>query len=65
MPKKIRELIRDLQQAGFANRGGKGSHRNFTHSKLNKPVVISGQPGDDVHRYQENAVKAAIEESKK
>ena len=61
MPRKIRELIRELLQAGFINRGGKGSHRNFTHPK----VVISGQTGDDAQRYQENAVKAAIEESKK
>lgn len=65
MPRKIRQLIQDLQRAGFINRGGKGSHRNFTHPKVNKPVVIAGQPGDDAQRYQENAVKAAIEESKK
>ncbi len=65
MPRKIRELIQDLQHAGFINRGGKGSHRNFTHPKVNKTVVISGQPGGDAQRYQENAVKAAIEESKK
>ena len=66
MPRKIRQLIEDLlQRAGFINRGGKGSHRNFTHPKVNKPVIISGQPGDDAQRYQENAVKAAIEESKK
>ncbi|HOW76064.1 MAG TPA: type II toxin-antitoxin system HicA family toxin [Candidatus Competibacteraceae bacterium] len=65
MPRKIRQLIEDLQRAGFINRGGKGSHRNFTHPKVNKPVVISGQSGDDAQRYQENAVQAAIEESKK
>ncbi len=65
MPRKIRELMQDLQHAGFINRGGKGSHRNFTHPNVNKPVVISGQPGDDAHRYQENAVKAAIEGAKK
>ena len=64
MPKKIRELIRNLEQAGFINRGGKGSHRNFVHPKLNRPVIISGQLGDDAQCYQENAVKAAIEESK-
>lgn len=63
MPRKIRQLIEDLQRAGFINRGGKGSHRNFTHPKVNKPVVISGQPGDDAQRYQETAVKTAIEES--
>lgn len=33
MPRKIRDLIADLQSAGFVNRGGKGSHRNFVHPK--------------------------------
>jgi predicted RNA binding protein YcfA (HicA-like mRNA interferase family) len=31
MPRKIRQLIADLENAGFINRGGKGSHRNFLH----------------------------------
>ena len=65
MPRKIRDLIRDLEQAGFVNRGGKGSHRNFTHPKVAKPVVISGQLGNDAQHYQEKAVKVAVEESKK
>ncbi len=63
MPKKIRELIRDLEQAGFVNRGGKGSHRKFVHPKVSKPVVVSGKPGDDAKRYQERAIQRAIEES--
>jgi predicted RNA binding protein YcfA (HicA-like mRNA interferase family) len=65
MPPKIRELILWLEAAGFVNRGGKGSHKNFVHPKLRKPVVISGSSGDDAKRYQEKAVKAAIEESEK
>ena len=65
MPRKIRDLIRDLEQAGFVNRGGKGSHRNFIHSNVTKPIVISGQLGDDAQYYQEKAVKVAVEESKK
>ena len=65
MPKKIRELIKELEQAGFINRGGKGSHRNFVHPDVSKSIVISGQLGDDAKRYQEKAVKAAIEDSKK
>jgi predicted RNA binding protein YcfA (HicA-like mRNA interferase family) len=64
MPPKIRELIEALERAGFVNRGGKGSHRNFVHPKLTKPAVISGQPGDDAQRYQEKAVRAAIEKAK-
>ena len=65
MPRKIRELIRDLEIAGFVNRGGKGSHRKFVHPKVSKFVVLSGQLRADAKHYQEKNVKAAIEESKK
>jgi len=63
MPRKIRELIADLQNAGFVERGGKGSHRNFVHPQVLLPVTVSGQPGDDAKHYQEKAVRAAIKES--
>jgi predicted RNA binding protein YcfA (HicA-like mRNA interferase family) len=63
MPRKIRELIRDLERAGFTNRGGKGSHRNFEHPKGIR-TTISGKLGDDAKRYQEREVKRKIEESK-
>lgn len=65
MPPKIREIIADLERAGFVNRGGKGSHRNFVHPRVTKPVTISGNPGDEAKRYQVRAVDLAIEESKK
>ncbi|MDA1230282.1 MAG: type II toxin-antitoxin system HicA family toxin [Planctomycetota bacterium] len=63
MARKIRELIADLEAAGFENRGGKGSHRNFVHPNVSKPLTISGNPGDDAKNYQERAVKTAIKES--
>ncbi len=65
MPRKVRELIRDLKRAGFVNRGGKGSHRNFVHPNVARPVTIAGQDGDDALQYQEKAVRLAIEESKR
>lgn len=65
MPPEIRELIGDLEGAGFLNRGGKGSHRSFVHPDVTKPITISGAPGDDAKQYQVRAVKTAIEESKK
>ncbi|MEJ7590058.1 MAG: type II toxin-antitoxin system HicA family toxin [Planctomycetaceae bacterium] len=37
MPRKIRELIADLQAAGFSDRGGKGSHRNYVHPGVARP----------------------------
>lgn len=64
MPPKIRELIEDLERAGFSDRGGKGSHRNFVHPRLTKPVTISGKLGDDALHYQIRAVRRAIEDSK-
>ena len=65
MARKVRELIRDLMQAGFVDRGGKGSHRNFVHPNVRKPVTVSGKEGEDALHYQERAVRLAIEESKR
>lgn len=65
MPRKVRELISDLKRAGFVDRGGKGSHRNFVHPKVLKPITVSGNEGDDALHYQEKAVKIAIEEAKR
>lgn len=31
MPPKVRELVQKLEEAGFRDRGGKGSHRKFVH----------------------------------
>ncbi len=62
MPRKIRELIADLERAGFRNRGGKGSHRTYVHPRYGSHVVVSGHSGDDAHRYQEKKVKEAIKE---
>jgi len=60
MPPKIRELVRDLKSAGFAIRGGKGSHRNFRHPQ-GVNITISGGLGQDAKRYQIRDVRRAIE----
>jgi predicted RNA binding protein YcfA (HicA-like mRNA interferase family) len=65
VPPKIRELIAQLESAGFVDRGGKGSHRNYVHPKVVRPITISGKPGDDAKHYQVRAVQLAVEESKK
>ena len=62
MPRKVRELLRDLERAGFLDRGGRGSHRNFKHPHGPR-VTISGSPGDDAKPYQERAVRKALEEA--
>ena len=65
MPRKLKLLIRDLEKAGFVNRGGKGSHRNFVHPDLAIPVTISGKLNDDAKQYQEKTIRSAIEELSK
>ncbi len=59
MPRKVRQLIADLESAGFVNRGGKDSHRNFTHPKGVR-VTVSGGTGDDAKYYQERDVRRAV-----
>lgn len=61
--KKIRQLIKDLEGAGFVNRGGKGSHRNYLHEK-GIVLTISGKLGDDAKPYREKLVRQKIEEVK-
>jgi predicted RNA binding protein YcfA (HicA-like mRNA interferase family) len=64
VPRKIRELISDLQQAGFVEMpgAGKGSHRKFMHLLYPGAVTISGRDGADAKHYQEKQVRRAIDE---
>jgi predicted RNA binding protein YcfA (HicA-like mRNA interferase family) len=64
MPRKVRQLIADLERAGFVNRGGKGSHRNYEHPGGAR-ATLSGQLGSDAQPYQEKLVRMKIEESRK
>jgi predicted RNA binding protein YcfA (HicA-like mRNA interferase family) len=64
LPRKVRELVKDLMDVGFAMvpGGGKGSHRKFTHPNYSGAVTLSGRDGDDAKRYQERQVQRAIED---
>ncbi len=62
MPRKLRQLITDLERAGFVKRGSKGSHRNFVHPKGVR-TTLSGGSGDDAKPHQEKEVRRKIEAS--
>jgi predicted RNA binding protein YcfA (HicA-like mRNA interferase family) len=64
MPRKIRQLIKELEKAGFINRRGKGSHRNYIHPE-GVVITISGKLGDDAKPYQEKEIELKIKESQK
>ena len=63
MPRKIKQIIKELEKAGFSNQGGKGSHRNFFHRK-GVALTISGKLNDDAKPYQEKLVRRKIDEVK-
>jgi predicted RNA binding protein YcfA (HicA-like mRNA interferase family) len=66
MPRKIRDLIAELERAGwFRTGGGKGSHRKFAHARSRRKVILSGASGADAHHYQEKAVNNAVREVRK
>ncbi|MBI5396558.1 MAG: type II toxin-antitoxin system HicA family toxin [Verrucomicrobia bacterium] len=66
MPRKVRQLVAELEHAGFVRvPGGKGSHRKFRHPRFPGSLVLSGGDGDDAHRYQEKQVRNAIREASK
>jgi predicted RNA binding protein YcfA (HicA-like mRNA interferase family) len=62
MPKKIRELKKMLQKAGFQEFPGKGSHTNWIHPLYLGKITISGEDSKDAKSYQEREIKQAIEE---
>ncbi len=65
VPRKIRDLLRDLRKAGFVLvQGGKGSHRKFTHPAVKIPAIIPGRDGDDAKAYLERHIAEKINESK-
>jgi predicted RNA binding protein YcfA (HicA-like mRNA interferase family) len=67
MPRKIRQLAKDLIDAGFhlIPGGGKGSHRKYVHQRFCGVVTLSGNDGDDAKIYQEKQVRKAFEEIKR
>jgi predicted RNA binding protein YcfA (HicA-like mRNA interferase family) len=59
MPRKIRQLVADLERTGFRFEPGKGSHRKYRHPS-GILAVLSGHGGDDAKFYQEKHVREKI-----
>jgi predicted RNA binding protein YcfA (HicA-like mRNA interferase family) len=66
VPRKIRQLIKELKKAGFeqVSGAGKGSHRKFVQGRFSGAVTLSGKEGADAKHYQEREVQNAIEQIK-
>ncbi|MBZ5678187.1 MAG: type II toxin-antitoxin system HicA family toxin [Acidobacteriia bacterium] len=55
VPLKVREVIKELEKAGWRQVRTKGDHRVFKHSD-GRITVVSGQLGDDVRPGTYNAI---------
>jgi predicted RNA binding protein YcfA (HicA-like mRNA interferase family) len=66
MPRKLRELRRDLRKAGdtLVKGAGKGSHTKWSHPLVSGAVTLSGHDGDDAAPYLERDVREAVRQAK-
>jgi predicted RNA binding protein YcfA (HicA-like mRNA interferase family) len=56
MPRKVRDMIKLIEQDGWSLDRTRGSHRQFKHSSKRGLVTIAGKPGDDIARGTENSI---------
>ncbi len=65
MPRKIRELRRDLHQAGWTIDHQTGSHQRWRHSLVpNHDITLAGADGADAKPYMERDVQEAVRRAK-
>ncbi len=56
MPKKVREIIRMIEDDGWYMVATKGSHRQYKHPVKPGRVTIAGNPGQDMATGTYNSV---------
>jgi predicted RNA binding protein YcfA (HicA-like mRNA interferase family) len=56
MPRKVREMIKLIEQDGWLLDRTRGSHRQYKHPMKPGLVTIAGKPGDDLARGTENSI---------
>jgi predicted RNA binding protein YcfA (HicA-like mRNA interferase family) len=59
MARKVRQLITELETAGFVHTSTHGSHRKFRHP-AGITMILSGRSGADAYHYQEKETRRAI-----
>ena len=65
MPKKIRELKKELRQVGWylLTGGGKGSHMKWRHPLVPRSITLSGNDGSDAKPRQEKDVAEGVRQA--
>lgn len=60
MPPKIRELKKQLRDAGFLERQAKGSHTVWYFPNTPIRVTVAGNDGKDAKKYLEDDIRRKI-----
>ena len=65
MPRKIRELRRDLRQAGWYIEHQTGSHQRWVHPLVHDlKITLAGADGADAKPYMEKDVREAVQRAR-
>jgi predicted RNA binding protein YcfA (HicA-like mRNA interferase family) len=64
--KKVRDIIKRIEEDGWHKVAQKGSHRQYKHAVKKGRVTIPGQPGDDLPPGLEKSIRqqAQLEKEK-
>jgi len=63
MSTTIQQLFKQLEAAGFIDRGGKGRHQSFRHPK-GVNITLSGKNTEEAKPYQIQETARAIEKTR-
>jgi predicted RNA binding protein YcfA (HicA-like mRNA interferase family) len=56
VPKKVREMVRIVEDDGWKEVSREGSHRQYKHPVKRGRVTIPGKLGDDIHPKTERSI---------
>lgn len=57
MPKKVREMIAEIEGDGWYLARQRGSHRQFKHSTKKGTVTIAGKPSKDLDDWEVQSIR--------
>jgi predicted RNA binding protein YcfA (HicA-like mRNA interferase family) len=56
---KVRDIIREVERAGWVYQSSEGSHHHFKHPKLPGKVTVPGHDRDDLRPRTLNSIRRA------
>ena len=61
MPKKVREMIDEIEAQGWYLKRQRGSHRQYKHPTKKGTVTIAGKPSKDLPDWEVQSIRDQAE----